>query len=168
MQRIVGQISSGNLVDAVSRPNQDDICSSNGKKPIGNDARKLIDLSFKVNRIGDFQVVYIKNDVAVIRFKTLAKNGLTTESRQLASNQALSHWQNLDRQGEGAKYIDDFCGIDNTDEFFTRFSDNFFSRQGATATFDEMFVGRALISPIDIYRDRSGFVQIEDSNTCRP
>lgn len=119
---------------------------------------------FNPDRVQDFQIVDIDNDIAVVGGETGAKLWPAAQPGNLPADIALRHGDDFHRYGEAAEGIDELGFVNNADEFAACRGDDFLACQCAAAALGQLPVAGGLIGAIDIDRHLINAVEIDDGN----
>src|SRR5690606_9974598 len=80
----------------------------------------------------------------------------------LAADEAAGHRNDFHREGETAEDLDLLCRVDDTHELFRGLGDDLFPGERRAAALDQALLRIAFIGAIDVKRDRTGEVEVED------
>src|SRR5690606_8974522 len=123
----------------------------------------LVDFAFDHERVGDHQAVDVENPVAVVGGDALAPDRLAAGvGEDVAADEAAGHRNDFNREGETAEDLDLLCRVDDTHELFRGLGDDLFPGERRAAALDQALLRIAFIGAIDVKRDRTGEVEVED------
>ena len=100
--------------------------------------------------------------IAIVRHAPFAIDRITAELDDFPAHITARHRNNLDRQRKLTEHTDHLRRIRYTDELFRGGSENFLSGQSGAAAFDQLQVRIALIGAVNIDRNLTGAVEVED------
>src|ERR1700674_334880 len=132
------------------------------KQPMRDHAGDLVDGRFQLDRLHDGQVVYIQNNVAVIRDQALPPCRLATQLDEFARHVAACHGDHLHGQGKLAQHPDELGRIGDTDEFARNRGDDLFTGERCTAPLDHNQALGNFVGAVDIQRQIADAIQVVD------
>ena len=150
---------------AFRRAQQQQVGRAGSEQAVGYNTDNGVDLTLKLNRVGDLHVEHVDDDIAVIRDHTFAVNRVTAQFYQLAGHMAAGHRDHFDWQRECAQHRYQLAGVGDADKGLGHGRDDLFAGQGCATAFDQVEVFVAFIGAINVELQVADRVQFIYRNT---